>query len=413
MPKIVIWMPHDEYQAGHVAIATNEYYVSFWPADCLEKDGKQTRTIYDGVEFAIEVHKGCLVFHQDLDKEYEGDCDPDYVHEIDAAKVSNEDLNAVIEEFLRYNEINPEDVTLAKGEEKYEEYKQLAASLSQEEAERMEDLPVKSLAKTKYSIVTELMSSKDDNSASFYNSQQSCVSLAFNLIQMAWLKHHPNPIPIVNYEEAKNAKEIPVSYYATVGVFSLLTSKIQKELPYKVPWFEKEVVRRYLITGCKVNNQPIISVQFEIEKTWRQVKPILVSTFVLLLFGYLIPGTRYPNLFIFLNFVGEDEVIDDPSLLDHFILPLFIILMAHNWCGVVLSVVIYCVGIILYEVMKSYLSGEFGGSRNRYLVEYLSVTRRIALEFDEHVRVVLKREPKSEVESLRLYIDFFRRVYTK
>ncbi len=110
-------MPHDENRAGHVAIATNKYYVSFWPANCLEKDGKQTRTILNGFEFAIEVHKGCLVFHQDLDKEYEGDCDPDYVHEIDAAKVSNEDLNAVIEEFLRYNEINPEDVTLAKGDE--------------------------------------------------------------------------------------------------------------------------------------------------------------------------------------------------------------------------------------------------------------------------------------------------------
>jgi hypothetical protein len=101
------------------------------------------------------------------------------VHEIDAAKVSNEDLNAVIEEFLRYNEINPEDVTLAKGEEKYREYKQLEASLTEDIAERIEDYwkPVKSLAETEYSIVTELVSSKDDDSAPFYKSQQSCVSL--------------------------------------------------------------------------------------------------------------------------------------------------------------------------------------------------------------------------------------------
>jgi hypothetical protein len=33
MPKILISMPHDENRAGHVAIATNAYYVSFWPAN--------------------------------------------------------------------------------------------------------------------------------------------------------------------------------------------------------------------------------------------------------------------------------------------------------------------------------------------------------------------------------------------
>ncbi|EFX66525.1 hypothetical protein DAPPUDRAFT_116317 [Daphnia pulex] len=385
MPKIVIWMPHDENRAGHVAIATNKYYVSFWPANCLEKRGNNHHniknhisnhigTMYDGVEFAIEVHKGCLVFHQDLDKENEGDDknkyrDPNYEHEIDAAKVSNEDLNAEIEEFLRYNEINPEDVTLARGKEKYREYMQLAASLPQEEAKLIKDdqKPVKSLAKTKYSIMAELMSSKkDDDSASFYKRQQSCVSFAFNLIQTAWLKHHPNPIPIVNYEEAKNAKEIPIIYFGiTLGANSLLTVKKLEELPYKVPWFEKEVVRRYLIITDELINQPIISAQPTSEKVGllRQVKPTLVSTFVLLLFGYLIPETRYPNVFIFWNFVGEDEVIDDPSILHHFIVPLLIILLAHNWCGVVLSVVIYYVGVFSYGIIKYCLSGlleEFG-----------------------------------------------------
>ncbi len=186
-------------------------------------------------------------------------------------------------------------MTLAKGEEKYREFKQLAASLPQEEAKLIKDdqKPVKSLAKTKYSIVTELVSSsKKDNLVPFYKSHQSCVSFAFNLVQMAWLKHHPNPIPIVNYEEAKNVKEIPMSYYATVGASSLLTGKIPKEFAYKVSWFEKEVVRRYLITGCKVNNQPIISGQLVIEKLIRGYKPMLVSTFVLLLLGYLIPDSQ-------------------------------------------------------------------------------------------------------------------------
>jgi hypothetical protein len=304
------------------------------------------------------------------------------VHEIDAAKVSNEDLNAVIEEFLRYNEINPEDVTLAKGEEKYREYSQLSALLTPEEAERIEDLPVKSLAKTKYSIVTELVSSsKTDNLVPFYNSQQSCVSLAFNLVQMAWLKCHPDqPIPVVNYEEAKNAKEISMLYYITVGTNSFLTGKIPKELAYKVPWFEKEVVRRYLMITDELINQPIISAQPTLEKVIREMKSFYFSTFILLLLGYLIPDTAYPNVFIFWNFVGEIEV-NDPSILHYFIVPLFIILLAHhNWCGVFLSVVIYYVGDFSYDIIKSFLSGEFWGKLNRFLVEAISAIRGVVEE---------------------------------
>ncbi len=409
-------MPLDENPAGHVAIATNEYYVSLWPARCLEKDGKKIRVISDAADFVLEGRKGCLVFNQDLDKENEGDdknkyCDPDYEHEIDEAKVSNEDLNAVIEEFLRYNGIDPEDVTLAKGEEKYREYKQLEASLPPEEAKLIKDdqKPVKSLAETKYSIMAELVSRKrDDDSAPFYKSQQSCVSFAFNLVQMAWLKLRPDPIPIVNYEEAKNATEIPIIYFGTTAsVSSLLTVKKLEKLPYKVPWFEKEVVRRYLITGSKVNNQPIISVQPRMEKVWRQhAKPFFFSTFVLLLIGYLIPETAYPNLFIYCYNVGIDEVMDDPSIVSDFILPLLIMVFAHNWCGVFLSVVILQGIVFLFQVMN-------GGSQIRFWVEYLSVVRKIGEEFDEHLKVVLGREPKSYVEFLRLYIDFLRRALTK
>jgi hypothetical protein len=107
MPKIVIWIPRDEKHPGHVAIATNAYYVSFWPARCLIKDGKQIGSVADAVLFVLDVHKGRLVFNQDFDKideddpnkEYEGEPDP-IEYQIDAAKVSNEDVNAEIEEFL-------------------------------------------------------------------------------------------------------------------------------------------------------------------------------------------------------------------------------------------------------------------------------------------------------------------------
>ncbi len=140
---------------------------------------------------------------------------------------------------------------LTKVKEKYREYRQLSASLTPEEAERIKDgrKPVKLLARTKYSIVTELVSSKkDDDSAPFYKSHQSCVSFAFNLIQMAWLKNNPDrPFPIVNYEEAKNSKEISMLNYLPAGANSFLTSKIQKKFAYNVPWFKKEVVRRHLL----------------------------------------------------------------------------------------------------------------------------------------------------------------------
>jgi hypothetical protein len=223
---------------------------------------------------------------------------------------------------------------------------------------------------------------------------------------MAWLKHHPNPIPIINYEEAKNAKEISFLFYLTAMNFFFFGKKPKElELTYTVPWFEKEVVRRYLITNDEVHNQPIISAQRLIINELLRVKSAFFSNFVLLLFGYLIPETRYPNLFIYYNFVGEIEVIDDPSILHYFIVPLFIILLAHhNWCGVVLSVSIFNLGEILYEAMN-------GGGQIRFWVEYLSFVRKIVEEFDEHLRVVLGREPKSLVELFRLYIDFLRRAY--
>jgi hypothetical protein len=222
---------------------------------------------------------------------------------------------------------------------------------------------------------------------------------------MAWFKCHPDqPIPIVNYEEAKSSSEFPKFYYMTVGASFFFFGIIPKELAYKVPWFEKEVVRRYLMITDELINQPIISDQPTLEKLIREMKSILVSTFILLLIGYLIPETRYPNLFIYWNFVGEDEVMN-PSILHYFIVPLFIILLAHhNWCGVVLSVSIFNLGEILYEAMN-------GGGQIRFWVEYLSFVRKIVEEFDEHLRVVLGREPKSLVELFRLYIDFLRRAY--
>ncbi|XP_046454122.1 uncharacterized protein LOC124201913 [Daphnia pulex] len=354
MAKIVIWMPHDEKHPGHVAIATNEYYVSFWPAKCFEPPEQKTeiRKISKGFDFVMEVHKGCLVFHQDLDKEDEGDCDPDYVHEIDAAKVSNEDLNVEIEAFLRYNEIDPEDVTLAKGEEKYREYKELVVSLPPKEAEQIEDskLPRKSLSKTKYSISAELVSSSKDNSAPFYNSNQSCVSLAFNLIQLAWLKQHPNPIPIVNHEGIASESNLSQSSICSAMATVVFNTKTPTQFAYKVPWFEREVVQRYMIAQ-ENDNRPMLSVQFLtdfLSEVVSSTKLMFAKIVALIVLGVFFPILRYPLVFAyFILMVREGH-----SIWDLFILPVLAIAFDYvsSW-GVVWSIVIYNAYVFVYSTI--------------------------------------------------------------
>ena len=91
-----------------------------------------------------------------------------------------------MKEFLNYNRINAEDVTLERGEQifkKYREYFELSAI---RQAEGIIEEPRKSLARTQYSFSAELLvSEKDVESLSFYDKQQSCVSFTFNVIQTA------------------------------------------------------------------------------------------------------------------------------------------------------------------------------------------------------------------------------------
>jgi hypothetical protein len=190
MPCISIWLPNlrdvfnkgilreIDNKAGHVTLTTNKYHISFWPARFF-KDGQNSYT--DGVDFVRGV-EGCLVLNRKIDCQYEGDSDP-IEYSIDAT-ISNEDINSVYEEFLNYNGINPQDVTLAKGEELYQMGN--------------DELSKKLFHRTKYSFSAELVSGKESSHSrrAFYHQQQSCVSFVFNLIQTAWLKHHPHrPIP--------------------------------------------------------------------------------------------------------------------------------------------------------------------------------------------------------------------------
>jgi hypothetical protein len=111
MPTVYIWRPHgEENPYGHVALATDKYYVSFWTAQVLfddsdeeipgESKAKRLKRKLTDLLNAVGVfkgHRGGLVLHQDLDKEYESDQDL-VEYQIDAI-VTDEDDNSIYEEF--------------------------------------------------------------------------------------------------------------------------------------------------------------------------------------------------------------------------------------------------------------------------------------------------------------------------
>lgn len=268
MPTVYIWRPHGKDNPyGHVALATDKYYVSFWTAQVLESDdndsdeeiqeeskAKRLKRKLTDLLSAVGVfkgHRGGLVLHQDLDKEYESEQDP-VEYQIDAT-VTDEDVNSIYEDFLRFNGMDREDVTLARGEQLYKtrkEYEQLPPEEARLKVEEPE-VPQKSLAKTGYSFSAELVTCKEeDYSVPFYHKQQSCVSFIFNLVQTAWLKHHPDqPIPIL---------------FKTPGV--LIAPNIVRnnesgdmgEYAYEVPWFEEQVVQNYLLDPDTLLQHPAI-----------------------------------------------------------------------------------------------------------------------------------------------------------
>jgi hypothetical protein len=235
--KLLFWRPTLNNTLGHVALKTDRYYVSFRPTKGLPI-GNQIKNGIPVSQITEGNMKGCLVLHQSIDRNCERGCDPIEYEIIITEASNNEDVNSVVEEFLRYNGINPEDVTIERVEElckKRREYKLLPP----EEARNVKEpeKPVKLLPKTEsnsYNSV-ELMSGNmtEDANEPFYHRQQSCVSLVFNVIQTVWLRSHPpdhQPSPMTN----------PVG----------LITDLPFQLFYKVPWLEK-VVKKHL-TSCRI-----------------------------------------------------------------------------------------------------------------------------------------------------------------
>ena len=324
LPKVFIWRPENEDDVGHVALKTDKYYISFWPARYLN-DGKPLSRWMDIVRFMNGV-EGSLVLNINVDREREGDCDP-VEYDIDVA-VTNEDLNPIIEEFLLHNEINPENVTLKRGEElflKRQEYE----NLSPEEAENVIEpqQPETSLLKTQYSFSAELFSGKEV-AEPFYHKQQSCVSLIFNLLQVAWLKHHPDrPIPIADPEIVEG-----------------FPSNNQGEVFYKVTWFDS-VVQQYFMSISNntgpTTGEPGIVFLYASNQIYFLLKVFLAFFPILAIFSYFYPFLRFPLL------VGYCIINQHPISIIHFVIGLFIILLSYIYPEIPFTKIV--VFYIVYE----------------------------------------------------------------
>ncbi len=103
---------------GHAALQTAKYHISFW-SDGDVKDSELGASL-------IRV-PASLVFHPELDRFYEGIRLPTGRYEIVGA--TDEAINLVYEEFLHYNGIDPEDVTLQASEQLIEKSEKPEVSL--------------------------------------------------------------------------------------------------------------------------------------------------------------------------------------------------------------------------------------------------------------------------------------------
>ena len=145
-----IWEPDEKNKYGHVAIQTNKYNMSLWP-DC---DVKEDCSVIQNIKGQIA---GCLIIHHEYDRYLEGNRDPIQLHLL----IDDLHINGRYEEMLRYNNINPYEVNMEKGEEimRLQEHK-----------------PEKSLEKSTWNLGGMFYAKK------FYTHPQSCTTFALALL---------------------------------------------------------------------------------------------------------------------------------------------------------------------------------------------------------------------------------------
>ncbi len=86
----MLWNPPNAFDLGHMAIQTEEYYLSIWP-DGNYKKMKGWRAVENPVAAS-------LIIHLERDAELEG-CEPDEVYEV-AEGILDTNINETIKLFL-------------------------------------------------------------------------------------------------------------------------------------------------------------------------------------------------------------------------------------------------------------------------------------------------------------------------
>ena len=199
--KFYIWSPDKDNKFGHAALQTDKYHISFWPDGDTSELGK-TRAVLKGVP-------GSLHFHHELDRYCEGNRLPAGRYEILYA--TDEAINKIHEEFLEYNGIDPEEVTLEAGEKLV--------------SNRPIIKPQVSVPKTKYALVTNHDGpDRFKTYPPFYHLENNCVTFCFSVILTAYPKSALNQF--------------------LLGMFDVVTLQIYDV--FTVPWFESYIKKHWV-----------------------------------------------------------------------------------------------------------------------------------------------------------------------
>lgn len=251
MPTVLIWTPEDANTFGHAALRTDKYHISLWPFR-----GKELR-------FSESSITGRLHFHEQLDWISEGSREnpvkPTVQNEI--VNVTNDAINRVYEEFLRYNKIDPKEVTLEAANRKPFQlcHRQLPLTRYSLVGDVIVDKKIEKVYSDLLFFIKRCLTPGWGNidfcrgcigqvtanqsthvTCPFYHKAQSCVSICFNLIEMA------DPRPLVCLVEARNNTKKTL-WSRFWQVFFLGGGGICLEIT--VPNFEKHVVQKYWIEG--------------------------------------------------------------------------------------------------------------------------------------------------------------------
>ena len=144
MPTVYIWYPDKDHPYGHTALQTDKYYISFWPDADVSELRKARAIAGKGVPAS-------LVFHQELDRHYEGNRLPTGRYKIVGA--TDEAINKIHEKFLHYNGINSANVTLEAAEKLFEKGVEPEVSVSKT---KYAVVPCKNLPVDSYTINMEI-----------------------------------------------------------------------------------------------------------------------------------------------------------------------------------------------------------------------------------------------------------------